>query len=92
MGVNRVNKACGSNLCSPFRWVAPDLPKAREEWSHRGRASSENFIHERMESPKHGFKSTATWLMPLPEQLFRFFDFGEILPRIEIDEHWREHL
>ena len=23
---------------------------------------------------------------------FRFFDFGEILPRIEIDEDWREHL
>jgi hypothetical protein len=45
-----------------------------------------------MESPKHGFKSTATWLMPLPEQLLRFFDFGEILPRIEIDEDWREHL
>src|SRR5947207_10297531 len=26
------------------------------------------------------------------EQLRRFFDFGEILPRIEIDEGWREHL
>jgi hypothetical protein len=30
--------------------------------------------------------------MPMPEQLLRFFDFGEILPRIEIDEDWREHL
>ena len=30
--------------------------------------------------------------MRLVEQLFRFFDFGEILPRIEIDEDWREHL
>ena len=26
------------------------------------------------------------------DELFRFFDFGEILPRIEIDEDWREHL
>ena len=30
--------------------------------------------------------------MPMLEQLLRFFDFGEILPRIEIDEDWREHL
>ena len=34
----------------------------------------------------------AAWLMPLREQLLRFFDFGKILPRIEIDEGWREHL
>ena len=34
----------------------------------------------------------AAWLMPLLEQLLRFFDFGKILPRIEIDEGWREHL
>jgi hypothetical protein len=26
------------------------------------------------------------------EQLLRFFDFGEILRRIEIDEGWRQHL
>ena len=26
------------------------------------------------------------------EQFLRFFDFGEILPRSEIDEDWREHL
>src|SRR6476646_3905641 len=35
---------------------------------------------------------TATWLLPMLEQFLRFFDFGEISPRIEIDEHWREHL
>src|SRR6266446_5259142 len=45
-----------------------------------------------MESRKHGFNRMAVWLMPMPEQLLRFLDFGEILPRIEIDEDWREHL
>jgi hypothetical protein len=31
-------------------------------------------------------------LVPVREQPFRFFDFGEILPRGEIDEDRREHL
>lgn len=30
--------------------------------------------------------------MPMLEQLLGFFDLREILPRIEIDEDWREHL
>src|SRR6516164_5294785 len=30
--------------------------------------------------------------MVMLEQLFRFFDFGEILPRVELDEDWRQHL
>ena len=47
---------------------------------------------KRIELRKHGFSRTATWLLPVLEQFLRFFDFGEILPRIEIDEHWREHL
>lgn len=34
----------------------------------------------------------AGWLTPVREQPFRFFDFGEILPRSEIDEDRREHL
>src|SRR5438552_1340471 len=39
----------------------------------------------------HGFKSIAAWLMPVLEQLLRFFNFGEISPRFKIDEDWREH-
>jgi hypothetical protein len=70
----------------PFAW-----PKA-EEASHAVREYLVGLHDRRMESRKHGFKRMAAWLMPRLEQLLRFFDFGEILPRIEIDEDWREHL
>jgi hypothetical protein len=49
-----------------------------------------NRYTHRVEARGHAFPDYA--LMPILEQLFRFFDFGEILPRIEIDEDWREHL
>src|SRR6266568_183922 len=39
-----------------------------------------------------GFNRMAAWLMPMLEQLLRFFDFGKILPRIEIEEDRHEHL
>jgi hypothetical protein len=34
----------------------------------------------------------AAWLTRMLDELFRFFDFGKILPCIEIDENWREDL
>ena len=39
----------------------------------------------------YALAATGSHLLLL-EQGFRFFDFGEILRRVEIDKDWREHL